>query len=199
MPASIRHFREAYPGVRMELDEAGTAELVEAVLAGRLDAAFVRSPVGAVGGLRVEPLLEEPMLAALPEGHRLAEADDPPLPLAVLADEPFVIYRRRSGPGLHDALLAACREAGFTPAIVQEAPRLPATLSLVAAGLGVSLVPASMQEASPPGIAYRALVEHPGLSAPIHLVLRRTGTSATSTRFGAAAKALASSARRDQR
>jgi DNA-binding transcriptional LysR family regulator len=114
----------------VELDEAGTAELVEAVLLGRLDAAFVRSPVGAVAGLRVEPVLEEPMLAALPEGHRLAVGDGPPLPLAELAGEPFVLYRRRSGPGLYDAVLAVCREAGFAPAIAQEAPRLPATLSL---------------------------------------------------------------------
>jgi DNA-binding transcriptional LysR family regulator len=75
---AIRRFREASPMVRVELDEAGTAELVEGVQLCRLDAAFVRSPVGAVAGLRVEPVLDEPMLAALPEGHRLAADDGPP-------------------------------------------------------------------------------------------------------------------------
>ena len=194
VPATIRHFREARPGVQMELDEAGTAELVEAVLAGRLDAAFVRSPVGAVAGLRAEPLLEEPMLAALPAGHRLALDGGPALPLADLASDPFVLYRRRSGPGLYDAILAACREAGFTPTVVQEAPRLPATLSLVASGLGVSVVPASIRHATPPGIAYRALATQRRLVAPIHLILRRASSTATAARFGAVSKELASRA-----
>lgn len=192
VPAVIRRFREVAPNVRIELDEAGTAELVEAVLLGRLDVAFVRSPAGAVSGLRVEPLLEEPMLAALPLGHGLASAQRLPLPLAALAAEPFVLYRRRSGPGLYDAILAACRAAGFTPIIAQEAPRLQATLSLVAAGFGVSLVPSSMREAAPPGLAYRLLDGEPSLTAPISLVLRRAGATATAVRFGAVAKSLVS-------
>jgi DNA-binding transcriptional LysR family regulator len=183
VPAVLRRFREASPGVRVELDEAGTAELVEAVLLGRLDAAFVRSPVDAVAGLRVEPVLDEPMLAALPEGHRLALEGGPPLRLAALAGEPFILYRRRSGPGLYDAILAACREAGFAPSVVQEAPRLPATLSLVAAGLGLSVVPASMRHLAVAGVAFRALADSPRLSAPIHLILRRARATATAVRF----------------
>lgn len=183
VPAVLRHFREALPGVRMELDEAGTAELVEHVLLGRLDAAFVRSPVGTVGGLAVELVLEEPMLAALPAGHPLSLPEGPPLPLASLAGEAFILYRRKAGPGLYDSILAACREAGFTPAIAQEAPRLPATLSLVAAGLGISVVPASMRRLAVAGVAYRALEGRPGLSAPVHLVLRRAGLTAIAVGF----------------
>ncbi|MBK1660271.1 LysR family transcriptional regulator [Paracraurococcus ruber] len=184
VPTAIRYFRRTSPGVRIELDEAGTAELVEAVLAGRLDAAFVRSPVGAVAGLRFEPVLDEPMLVALPEGHALArQQDGPPLLLAALAGEPFVLYRRQTGPGLYDTILAACREAGFTPEVAQEAPRLPATLSLVAAGLGVSVVPASMRRLAVAGVAYRALADSPGPVAPVRLVLRRAGASATASRF----------------
>jgi DNA-binding transcriptional LysR family regulator len=190
VPAVIRRFREGFPHVRLELDEAGTAELVQGVATGRLDAAFVRSPVGHLGALRVHPLLEEPMLAALPEGHALAARDPGAMPLAALAAEPFVLYRRRAGPGLHDAIVSACREAGFTPAIVQEAPRLSATLSLVAAGLGVSVVPASMRQATPQGIVYRPLSET-RLAAPIHLVLRAAGATAVAARFAAEARSLA--------
>ena len=179
----LRRFREALPGVRMELDEAGTAELVEAVLLGRLDAAFVRSTVTAVAGLAVDLVLEEPMLAALPAGHRLSLPEGPPLPLAALAGEAFILYRRKAGPGLYDAILAACREAGFTPTIAQEAPRLPATLSLVAAGLGISVVPASMRRLAVAGVVYRALEGCPGLSAPVHMVVRRSGLTATAARF----------------
>ncbi|TPG58065.1 LysR family transcriptional regulator [Roseomonas nepalensis] len=191
VPGVLRRFREALPGLRVELDEAGTAELVEAVLLGRLDAAFVRSPVGSVAGLAVERVLEEPMLAALPAGHPLASAEGPPLPLAALAGEAFILYRRRAGPGLYDTILAACREAGFTPAIAQEAPRLPATLSLVAAGLGISLVPESMRRLAIEGVAYRLLEPSPGLAAPIHLVLRRGGLGAAAVRFRTAVRAAA--------
>ena len=112
-----------------------------------------------------------------------------------LAGEPFILYRRRSGPGLYDAILAACRGAGFAPAIVQEAPRLPATLSLVAAGLGASVVPASMRRLAVAGVAYRTLCGCPGLSAPVRLVLRRAGASATAARFAAAVVRLAADPR----
>lgn len=189
VPAALRAFGAELPGVRLELDEAGTAELVEAVLSGRLDAAFVRSPVEGLPGLRVEPVLVEPMVAALPAAHRLAQSAPAPLRLADLAADGFILYRRRTGPGLYDTILAACRDSGFAPTIEQEAPRLPATLSLVAAGLGISIVPASMRRHAVPGVAYRAIA--PGIPAPIHLVLRRTMLAATAARFRATVRQVA--------
>jgi len=183
VPAVLRTFRAERLGVRLELDEAGTAELVEAMLQGRLDAAFVRSPVGSVRGLIVDPVLDEPMLVALPAGHRLAGDTGSALPLATLAMEDFILYRRPAGPGLYDAIVTACRGAGFTPVVVQEAPRLPSTLSLVAAGLGISLVPASMRRFAMAGVSFRTLRDCPGLSAPLHLALRRADLSATAVRF----------------
>jgi DNA-binding transcriptional LysR family regulator len=168
----LRQFRETLPGVALELEEGGTGELVEALLQGRLDAAFVRSPVGRMSAISVETVLDEPMVVTLPAGHRFAAANGT-LALADLSEEPFILYRRRAGPGLYDAILAACHAAGFSPHVVQEAPRLTATLSLVAAGLGVSIVPASMRRLADDGIAYRALAADCGLSAPLHLVIRR--------------------------
>ena len=183
VPAALLAFRAAQPGVRTELDEAGTMELVDAMLQGRLDAAFVRSPVGSIQGLVVDPVLDEAMLVALPAGHALVQGGAVPIALGALAGEPFILYRRPAGPGLHDAIVAACRNAGFYPAIAQEAPRLPSTLSLVAAGLGITIVPASMQQIAIPGIAFRALRDCSNLSAPIHLALRRSGLSAAAARF----------------
>jgi DNA-binding transcriptional LysR family regulator len=183
VPSALRTFRAARPGVRMELDEAGTIELVAAMLQGRLDAAFVRSPVESIPGLIVDPVLDEPMLVALPADHALAEASDETLSLAALATEQFILYRRPAGPGLYDAIVTACRGAGFTPDVTQEAPRLPSTLSLVAAGLGISIVPASMRRVAISGVSFRTLRDCPGLSAPLHLALRRTGLSATATQF----------------
>ena len=79
--AALLAFRTARPGVHVTLDEAGTTELVEAMLQGRLDAAFVRSPVAPQHGLVANPVLDEPMLAALPANHMLARDSDAPLPL----------------------------------------------------------------------------------------------------------------------
>jgi DNA-binding transcriptional LysR family regulator len=111
VPAALLAFRAARPGVRTKLEEAGTMELVDAMVQGRLDAAFVRTPVGSIEGLVVDHVLEEPMVAALPAGHDLVRSGAPPLPLAALAVEPFVLYRRPAGPGLYDAIVTACRGA----------------------------------------------------------------------------------------
>ncbi|RTF86968.1 LysR substrate-binding domain-containing protein, partial [Serratia marcescens] len=102
---------------------------------------------------------------------------------AELAHEAFILYRRPAGQGLYDAILAACHRAGFSPRIVQEAPRLPATLSLVGAGLGVSIVPGSMRRLGGDGIVYRTLAEEAQLSAPLYLALRRSPTSPIVERF----------------
>jgi DNA-binding transcriptional LysR family regulator len=185
VPAVFRAFREALPGVSITLEEAGTGELVDALLHEQLDAAFVRSPVASIASLLVDPVLDEPMLAALPAGHRLAHDVETPMALADLAQEPFVLYRRPAGPGLYDTILAACRAAGFSPTVTQEAPRLPATLSLVAAGLGVSIVPASMRRLGGDAIVYRALSGCVGLSAPLHLAMRRSVLPPVLLRFRA--------------
>jgi len=182
VPRAIRAFREAHPLVALALEESGTVELVAALRSQTIDAAFVRSPVGESADLFVRPLLEEPMVAALPSGHPLSTGAEP-LPLAALAGEIFVLYRRPVGPGLHDAIIAACDRAGFSPQIGQEAPRMMSTLSLVAAGLGVTVVPASMSRLEAEGVAYRRLNPAAVLTAPLNLAYRRDEVSAAARRF----------------
>jgi len=184
VPRAIRAFREAHPLVALTLEESGTAELVEALRREQLDAAFVRSPIDAGSRVVVLSVLEEEMVAALPAGHRLSGGPGPvPLPLAALGTETFILYRRPLGPGLFDAIIAACQRAGFSPRIGQEAPRMLSTLSLVAAGLGVSLVPASMQRLGVPGIDYRRIATQAGLVAPLNLAYRPGESVATALRF----------------
>jgi DNA-binding transcriptional LysR family regulator len=182
VPRVIRAFREAYPLIALSLEEGGTAELVEGLRAERIDAAFVRSPIGPAGELTVHSVLEEEMVAALPAGHRLGDAASR-LPLADLAGETFILYRRPLGPGLYDAIIAACQRAGFSPQIGQEAPRMLSTLSLVAAGLGVTLIPGSMQRLRVQGLAYRRLDGGAGLVAPLNLACRRGESAAAVRRF----------------
>jgi DNA-binding transcriptional LysR family regulator len=181
----IRAFRTAAPGVQLALAEDGTPELVRGLEEERLDAAFLRSR-GALGAdLLIEPLLEEPMVAALPTGHRLTGAS---VALKALAEETFVFYRRPTGPGLHDAIVAACLRAGFSPHVGQEAPRMASTLGLVAAGLGVSIVPASMQRMNVEGVTFVPFAGDPGLTAPLFLATRRRSRSAIAERFRAQVK-----------
>ncbi len=183
VPAALRAFREAAPAVALTLEEAGTGELLDALLRGGLDAAFVRTPIPHAGSLIVDDVLREPMIVALPAGDALATRTGAALPLARLAGEPFILYRRPTGPGLYDAIVAACGRAGFSPRVVQEAPRLTATLSLVAAGLGLSIVPASLRSLNIGAVAYRALGSRPHLIAPLHLAIRREEPPAALARF----------------
>lgn len=192
VPRAIRAFREAHPLVALALEESGTVELVEALRAEAIDVAFVRSPIGAEAGLMVHPVLDEPMVVALPRGHQLAALFANPLPLAALAGETFILYRRPVGPGLHDAIIAACDRAGFSPTIGQEAPRMLSTLSLVAAGLGVSLVPASMSRLEAEGVVYRRLDPSALLTAPLNLAYRRGEISAAVRGFVAQVRQSAS-------
>lgn len=182
VPRAIRAFRDAHPLVALALEESGTTELVAALRSNQIDAAFVRSPVGESDDLFVRPLFDEAMVAALPSGHALSGASGD-LPLAALAGETFILYRRPVGPGLHDAIIAACDRAGFSPKIGQEAPRMLSTLSLVAAGLGVTVVPASMSRLEAEGVVYRAIDPSAQLTAPLNLAYRRDEISAAVRRF----------------
>src|SRR5665213_1632100 len=184
VPRVIRAFRENFPLIALTLEESGTTELIEDLRHERVDAAFIRTPVTDPLGLTVNPLLEEAMLVALPSAHPLAsdDADGSALHLAGLAAETFIVYRRRSGPGLYDAIFAACHAAGFSPLVGQEAPRIVSTLNLVAAGLGIAIVPASLRRMQMDGVVYRSLT---GVQprAPLLLATRRGDTSAVVRRF----------------
>jgi DNA-binding transcriptional LysR family regulator len=184
VPRIIRRYREAFPLVALTLEEGGTTELVEQLRNERIDAAFIRTAIANREGLVVDALLQEPMVLALPQAHRLARragASDA-LPLKALAAETFIIYRRHSGPGLYDSILSACSAAGFSPRVGQEAPRIISTLNLVAAGLGISLVPESLQRMRMNGVVFRR-VAGAQPKAPLYLASRRGDSSGAVRRF----------------
>ncbi len=183
VPRILRDFRAANPGVSLTLEEGASSGLVDDVRAERIDVAFVRSTVPADEGVISYTLLQEPMVAALPLKHPLASGRRRKLSLAELAPESFVLYRRTTGPGLYDAIVAACHAVGFTPRLAQEAPRITATLNLVAAGLGVTVVPQSLSGQQAGDIVYRPLDAPPGLVAPLRLACRTVEHGAAARRF----------------
>ncbi|WDZ95015.1 LysR family transcriptional regulator [Herbaspirillum sp. WKF16] len=193
----IRAFRAVAPDVALTVEETNTTELVEALRQKQLDLAFVRSPVGDASGLTMEPMLVEEMLAALPADHPLAgNGRRKSIALAALADESFIMTRRPSGPGLYDTIIAACHAAGFSPRVMQEARKNLSTLSLVAAGLGVSVIPASMTRVNAEGIVYLRLNDSPELKAPLHLAYREEGVSGAASLMREEARKLSAQQKR---
>lgn len=184
VPGVLRKFRSRYPQVSVVLEESGSGDLVAALRQERLDAAFLSSSIPDGSGVAVYQLLKERMIAAVPKAHRLAKGRrSQPISLNDLAAEPFVLYRRASGPGLYDTIIGACRDAGFMPQVEQEAPRIVATLNLVASGLGVTLVPESLSAMRLEGVAFRVLRPAPKLVAPIRLACRIHDYSAAARQF----------------
>jgi len=143
----------------------------------RLEIAFVRSPSrpDLPPTLVATSLFEDPLVVALPPQHRLATKVGY-LSVKTLATEDFVMYRRDSGTGVYDQIIALCRHAGFSPRVAQEARDVPTIAGLVAAGLGVAFVPASISSLSIAGVTYRSIREKGAYSA-IWLVLRSTDRS----------------------
>lgn len=157
-PQAIRSFRRANPQVKIAFEQNSTPGLIGALQAGRVDVAFIRTAIGQPAGVRVLPLVEEPMVVALPAGHPLASRNNGPrLTLKSLAQEKFIGYPRAAGAGLYDSVIAACIASGFSPDIAHEAPQIVTTLNLVAAGMGISVVPSSMQRLQLDAVVYRPL------------------------------------------
>lgn len=152
-------FRSAFADIEVSLEERQSTELAVALREGRIDVAFVRPPLKSVEGLTLHLLQEEDMVAAVPSGHALARRKS--IDLRELQKEAFILYPRAVRPGLADAVVAACEAAGFKPRVEQYAPQLAATLNLVAASLGVSVVPRSMQGLRPSALAYIPLRGRP--------------------------------------
>ncbi|WP_348755264.1 LysR family transcriptional regulator [uncultured Aquincola sp.] len=171
-PQALRECRRRHPGIELDLSEDHAAALTEAVAAGRLHCGFLRVPVVRPPGLRFATLLEEPVLVALPADHPLAARPEQPLRLASLAGERLVLVRRPGAPGLYANLLALCHKQGVAVTVAAEVERMMSNLNLVAAGVGVSVVPASMRGTHGGAIVYRPLAGASALRAPLSLVWR---------------------------
>jgi DNA-binding transcriptional LysR family regulator len=157
VPDILRAFRARHPDVGLRLRELGTAEQLRRLEDGRLDIGFVRAP-GGRPGLSIETVLREPVVAALPDGHRLAAAER--VRVEELAGEPLVLLTRAGAPGLR-AALAPLIDGFAEEAIVQEVGEMQTLIGLVAAGVGLSLVPESVRALARSGVVYRPLAGDP--------------------------------------
>lgn len=152
VPDVLLRFRRAYPEVQLHLRDMSTPDQVSALGNRDIDIGFVRRPVSD-DRLVMRPVLDERLVAVL--GPRSPWV--PRLGLRSVAAEPFIIIARTRSASFYDHALSVCAAAGFAPRIVQEAGELFTVLSLVRAGLGVSLVPRSAALMRLPGVRFREL------------------------------------------
>lgn len=178
--ATVDAFHHAWPDVRVSLDEMNTMPLYERLLRDDLDAAFVRPSIDDPEEISLRHLLEEETVIALPANHPLAGEEV--LRIKDLAKLPFILFPRTVAAGLHDEVVDACRKAGFVPIVAQEALRVASTINLVAAHLGVSIVPRSITQIALPGVVYRP-IRGPAPVARLCLATRKGRISQATRNF----------------
>jgi DNA-binding transcriptional LysR family regulator len=143
--------------------------------ADKVDLAFVWPPICDGSGILLEPLVCEETVIVLPTSHRLSGFKS--LPLAALASEVFVMYPRELNPGNYDSIMKACHASGFKPLLGQEAPQIVSVIPLVAAGLGISIVPRSTSRMMLSDHVRFIAIEGRAPHGEIHLARRRRDNS----------------------
>ena len=161
LPDYVRAFRTAAPNIVLTLTELNSAEQIDAVAQGRLDAGFVHAPQ-APRDLRGIPIAQEPFLACLPEDHRLARSRR--MRLGSLADEAFVLFARDASPAYYDSVIAVCAAAGFSPRVEFEVRHWLTVVALVGRKMGVALVPEPIRMSGMKGVKFLPLQSNPVLS-----------------------------------
>ena len=191
IPAIIREYRTDYPDVVLFPQASNTSLLIAQLHAGCLDIAIVRPPLGDSEGVALDVLVDEPAVMVVPTGHPLSRSAS--APLRAFAKETFVLFPREHNPAVYDLLIAACQSAGFSPILGQQAPQIVSTIPLVAAGLGVAMVPRSMRRILPDAVVYLP-IDGAAPRALIALAHRHGDRSPAVQNFAAVARRMARSA-----
>lgn len=157
LPGMIREFRKRSPDVELSLAEINTGQQIQALREGRIHVGFMRPPRGIESvGISFNTVLRESLVVAIPGGHRLKNR--PSIALKMLARESFImIPRSRGGAGFFDQIIAMCQLEGFSPDIVIQASQFHTIIGMVAAGVGIALMPDSMQRSRMKGVMFKKL------------------------------------------
>ncbi len=179
LPPILRKFRTSVAGVSLELHELTSDRQIQWLQEGKLDIGFVRPPI-ARADFEIAAMFQEPLILALPESHSLCNRAK--ISSSLLANESFIIFPRPVAPELYDRIIALCQQANFSPKVVQEAIQMQTIVSLVAADMGIAIVPASIQNLQRTGVIYKPISETTPTSA-IAAIWRTNKRSATVDRF----------------
>ena len=177
LPAVIRQFRNRYPAVSFALREMSTSAIEQAVHSGEIDLGFLRETQPG-RPLKSRIIYSEPVVAVLPKAHALAGRRS--FRLSSLKGEPFVFFPRRLGEALYDQLTSLCVQAGFSPHVVEEATQWQTVISLVEAGMGVSLAPGCVRKFRWPKVVFKPV---PGAITRVAACWQEKGLTPTAASF----------------
>nr|WP_239538099.1 LysR family transcriptional regulator [Dyella mobilis] len=183
IPRAILAFRQQFPAVHLQLEEMMSLQQIDALLERKLHIGILRPNV-LPRSLVSKCMFRDPLVAVLPAGHPALKRIDGrgKLPARVLAQEPFVVFARTAGAGVYEHVFSVCRNAGFAPRIAQEAREASTIIGLVAAGLGVSILPASCGHVHVEDVHYIPLADADATSE-VHVVYREDERSPLVPRF----------------
>jgi DNA-binding transcriptional LysR family regulator len=179
LPEIIRQYRLANQEVEVVLSEMTTIQQGEALKAGRIDVGFGRLPLDDPQ-LLCEVIDEEPLVAVLPLKHPLLKSKR--IGLQQLAAEPFILYPARLRPSYADQVLEQFRAHGLSIGNAIDANEMQTAIGLVAAGVGVTLVPSSVQRLQRNDVVYRGIVDK-DVSSPVIMNMRADNASADLQQF----------------
>jgi DNA-binding transcriptional LysR family regulator len=180
VPTAIARFRRAYADVELLPRECNSEEGLEAVRAGELDLCLLTPPRNVDSSVNIEPVWLEPLAIVLPPKHPLAHMRE--IGLQRLKSDSWIMARREVASRLHDEIMGACATAGFEPRVVQRFTRITTAMSLVASGIGVTLLPITVARLGIGGAIYRR-VRPRRIGVPIALAWRQDRTSPALARF----------------
>ncbi|WP_020656032.1 LysR family transcriptional regulator [Massilia niastensis] len=170
LPEIVRRFRERYQTLDISFHELATIEQIQALKEGRIDVGFGRLKIEDPAVRRVV-LREEPLIVALPAGHRLSKTEGP-IRLSDVTQEALLVYPKQPRPSFADQVLAIFRERMLFPQKVIEVRELQIAIGLVGAGQGVAIVPKSLQGMVRTDVVYKTL-DDPGAVSPIIFSVRQ--------------------------
>lgn len=156
LPVILRRFRERFPDVELVLQELLGTEQGRALRERQIHVGFARLPSD-VEGIVLETLVQDNLMIALPVTHPLAQQES--ITLSELAPEPFILFPRQPESNYADYIIRLCAAAGFTPRVVQKTGEVQTAISLISAGIGVAIVPASVQHLRREGVVYRPFTD----------------------------------------
>jgi DNA-binding transcriptional LysR family regulator len=139
VPELLHDFRKHRPDVTVQLIEDKTIRLLPRLLSGRLDLAFVRPPENIDSRIEFQMLFHETPVVAVPSRHKLANRSR--LSIETLVDQPLIVPDRSSRPHSHDLTIKLFKQAGLRPNISQVAEEKQTIVNLVAAKVGLAIVP----------------------------------------------------------
>jgi len=152
LPRIVPVFRQENPGAVIELTEHMPASLLEALRLGQIDLAIMRDP-SPMDDVVATMLHEEAYVAVLPAAH--PQATTARFDLAALGADPFVLFPHNAESQTVARVFALCAEAGFVPRGIQQVPGWQTAIAMVGSGMGVTILPESVENLQLPGIVYR--------------------------------------------